>query len=95
MTLEEINSADGLVDKLEKLEFPDQLVAVLGDPLLQKLFLLRPNAEATQRANQWLASYAEDVLNGEMDSGIFQTVQSYLSATKVCTPPILSGLYGY
>lgn len=82
--MEEIESADGLVDKLEKLELPDQLVAVLGDPLLQKLFLLKPDAEATQRASLWLTSYAEDMLSGDSSGDIFQIVQSYLHATKVC-----------
>ncbi|KAH7033208.1 Mis6-domain-containing protein [Microdochium trichocladiopsis] len=95
VTLEEIESADGLVDKLDRLEFPDQLIAVLGDPLLQKLFLLKPDAEATTRASLWLASYAEDVLRGEANSGIFQIVQSYLAATKVMPPVILAFLSDY
>ncbi|KXJ93054.1 Mis6-domain-containing protein [Microdochium bolleyi] len=95
VTLEEIESADGLVDKLEKLELPDQLVAVLGDPLLQKLFLLKPNAEATQRASLWLTSYAEDVLSGDSSGDIFQTIQSYLQATKVMPPIVLAFLGDY
>ena len=88
VTLEEIENVDGFVKKLETLELPNQLIAVLGDPLLQKLLLLKPEAEAHQRVNNWLSSYAHDLMSGDSDatlSSILGIIRDYVSATKVCT----------
>jgi centromere protein I len=65
VTLEEIESAASFVRNLEKLELPNQLVAVLADPLLQKLLMLRPSAESDQRIANWLNSLLQDVLEGD------------------------------
>lgn len=43
VTLEEVRTADDFVKKLNKLELPNQLAAVLEDPLLQRLLALRPS----------------------------------------------------
>lgn len=45
VTLEEVENVDDFVSKLDKLELPNQLVAVLEDPLLQKLLLLKPSGK--------------------------------------------------
>lgn len=45
VTLEEVENVDDFVNKLDKLELPNQLVAVLEDPLLQKLLLLKPSSK--------------------------------------------------
>lgn len=86
ITLEEIESVDGFVNNLEKIELPNQLIAVLGDPLLQKLLTLKPQAEAYRRTSNWLASYGQDLTSG--DSGIDHTdgleiLKAYVSRTKV------------
>lgn len=76
----------GLVDGLESIEMPNQLIAVLSDPLLQKLLLLRPDGEANQRVSNWLVSCAQDLLDGEgLDEleGILEPLKVYASATKV------------
>ena len=86
VTLEEIENVDGFVKKLETLELPNQLIAVLGDPLLQKLLLLKPEAEAHQRVNNWLSSYAHDLMSGDSDatlSSILSIIRDHVSATKV------------
>lgn len=86
ITLEEIENVDGLVKKLEKIELPNQLVAVLGDPLLQKFLLLKPDADANQRVNNWLSSYAYEMMSGDSDANtmhILSTLRDYASATKV------------
>ncbi|RYC64409.1 hypothetical protein CHU98_g1776 [Xylaria longipes] len=67
ITLEEIESVDGFVKNLEKIELPNQLIAILGDPLLQKLLLLRPRAEGHLRASNWLESYTQDLMAGDSD----------------------------
>lgn len=86
MTLEEIDNVEGLVNGLEKIELPNQLVAVLADPLLQKLMLLKPAAESHQRVGNWVVSWAQELTerNSDSDSGGFlEILLAYVSATKV------------
>jgi len=54
--LEEVEDVSDFVQKLDKLEMPNQLVAVLGDPLLRKLISLKPsgaNHRRPQRDIDW------------------------------------------
>ncbi|KFA78551.1 hypothetical protein S40288_01449 [Stachybotrys chartarum IBT 40288] len=67
VTLEEIENAVVFVGKLEKIELPNQLVAVLADPLLQKLLMLRPSTESRQRIVNWLHTILQDVIDGSTD----------------------------
>ncbi|KAI2643432.1 Mis6-domain-containing protein [Xylaria nigripes] len=93
VTLEEIDSVDGFVKNLEKIELPNQLIAVLGDPLLQKLLLLRPQAQAHLRACNWLNSYAQDMMAGDSDVslvGILSILKTYVTATKALPPIFLA-----
>ncbi|KAI8633173.1 Mis6-domain-containing protein [Xylariaceae sp. FL1651] len=95
ITLEEIENVDGFVKTLEKIELPNQLIAILEDPLLQKLLLLRPQAQAYQRAGQWLSSYAQDILSGDTNTSlvdILYTLKSYVTATKNLPPVFLAFL---
>jgi centromere protein I len=75
------------VNNLEKIELPTQLVAILADPLLQKLMLLRPDAESFSRVNNWLVACVTDVVNGDQDSSILldlvDVIHGYVTATKV------------
>ncbi|KAI3323168.1 Mis6-domain-containing protein [Xylariaceae sp. AK1471] len=95
LTLEEIESVDGFVKTLEKVELPNQLIAVLGDPLLQKLLLLRPQAQAHLRACNWLNSYTQDMMAGESHIhlvDILSTLKNYVTATKNLPPIFLAFL---
>ncbi|KAI0446650.1 Mis6-domain-containing protein [Xylaria telfairii] len=95
ITLEEIESVDGFVKNLEKIELPNQLIAILGDPLLQKLLLLRPEAEGHLRACNWLESYTQDLMAGDSDLrlvDILRTLKSYVTATKTLPPIFLAFL---
>jgi centromere protein I len=77
---------DGLVQKLEVIEMPNQLISVLADPLLQKLMLLKPDSDFHQRVSNWLVSCAQDLISGEGTSeldGILEMLQTYVSTTKV------------
>lgn len=72
--------------RLEKIELPNQLVAVLADPLLQKLMLLRPNDEARQRIDSWIAACTADIASGEAPSllmEMMEIIHSYVLSTKV------------
>ncbi|KAK8041386.1 hypothetical protein PG994_014393 [Apiospora phragmitis] len=93
VTLEEIENAEGLVKALETIEMPNQLISVLADPLLQKLLLLRPDAESLQRASNWLVSCAQDLVSGDGDSemeGILEIMRGYARATRNLPPVFLS-----
>lgn len=94
MTLEEIENTTGFVGNLEKIELPSQLVAVLADPLLQKLLLLRPSDDSDQRIANWLNSALRDVLDGDADEGtlfdVLDVLREYVVSTKVSTEIALS-----
>lgn len=62
MTLEEIESPQSFIDNLEKIELPNQLVAVLGDPLLQKLLQLKSTEVTMSRVDNWLLAFFDDQL---------------------------------
>ncbi|KAI8957141.1 Mis6-domain-containing protein [Daldinia sp. FL1419] len=92
VTLEEIENVDGFVRNLERIELPNQLIAVLGDPLLQKLLVLKPDAEAHQRVSSWLASYGQDLLSGESNldpSDGLEILKNYVTSTKTFPPIFL------
>lgn len=90
MTIEEIDSVEQFVDNLEKLELPNQLVAVLADPLLQKLLLLRPDATADARISNWLESSIADAADdAQADDGsalldLLELVHDHAEQTQVC-----------
>lgn len=90
ITLEEVENASSLAQKLEKLELPNQLVAVLADPVLQKLLLLRPSDEAYQRISNWLHSVLQDVIAGSADDNtlweVLDVVRDFVTQTKVRSP---------
>ncbi|KAH9909767.1 Mis6-domain-containing protein [Xylariomycetidae sp. FL2044] len=93
VTLEEIESVDGFVKRLEIIELPNQLISVLADPLLQKFMLLRPQAEAQKRASSWLTSYVQDVMSGDSEidlTGILEIMKTYVSAVKILPPVFLT-----
>ncbi|KAK3995030.1 centromere protein I [Cladorrhinum sp. PSN332] len=94
VTLEEINSAEQLVQNLEKIEMPTQLVAVLADPLLQKFLLLRPDAEAFSRVSNWLMACLGDVASGDADPGFWldmvEVIHDYALSTKSLPPLLLA-----
>ncbi|KAI0023509.1 Mis6-domain-containing protein [Xylariomycetidae sp. FL0641] len=93
ITLEEIENVDSFVRRLEKIELPNQLIAVLSDPLFQKLLLLRPQGEAHQRASNWLSSYAQDLMSGDSDVqpvDILEVLKTYASAMRTVPPVFLS-----
>lgn len=87
MTLEEIENTTGFVRTLEKIELPNQLVAVLADPLLQKLILLRPSDEADQRIANWLNSALQDVIDGDAEEAmlfdVLDILRDYVVSSKV------------
>ncbi|CVK89569.1 related to Mis6 domain protein [Fusarium mangiferae] len=93
VTLEEIENVASFVKNLDKLELPNQLVAVLADPLLQKLMLLRPDGESEQRLVNWLNGVLQDVRDGDADENTFfdmlDILREYVISTKNLPPLLL------
>ncbi|KFY46422.1 hypothetical protein V494_00465 [Pseudogymnoascus sp. VKM F-4513 (FW-928)] len=91
VTLEEIENVNGFVGVLEKIELPNQLVAVMGDPLLQKLLQLKSTDAVDQRVNNWLMAFFEDQLEGDGSSegallDMLAAILEYTRFTKVLPP---------
>ncbi|KAM0439458.1 hypothetical protein ACHAQK_006169 [Fusarium lateritium] len=94
VTLEEIENATGFVKNLDKLELPNQLIAVLADPLLQKLMLLKPGNESEQRIANWLDAILQDVHDGDADEATFfdmlDILRDYVVSVKHLPPLLLN-----
>ncbi|KAK5993292.1 Centromere I-like protein [Cladobotryum mycophilum] len=94
VTLEEIENVSSFVQHMDKIELPNQLVAVLADPLLQKLLLLRPSPEALQRIANWLNSILQDVIDGDADEStlweVLDIVGEFVAQTKSLPPVLLN-----
>lgn len=94
VTLEEVEDAAGLAKNLDKLELPNQLVAVLADPLLLKLLLLRLNNDAHQRVANWLQNFVQDVVTGGTDEStlweVLEVVKDFVTQTRTLAPVLLN-----
>ncbi|PWY80946.1 Mis6 domain protein [Aspergillus sclerotioniger CBS 115572] len=61
-SLEELRGVEHLVEKVDKIELPNQIISMLGNSLAQKyLFLVRSEA-ANRRLNDWLRTFLSDQL---------------------------------
>jgi len=88
VTLEEIDSVNDFIYKLEKIEPPNQLVAVIGDPLLQKFLQLRSSEASSKRIDDWLLAFFEDQLERQHSAELMilemlNVVLEYTRYTKV------------
>jgi centromere protein I len=82
---------DDFVQNLEKIELPNQLVAAIGDPLLQKFLQLKNSEATTQRIDNWLLAFFEDQLESPNSAegtilDMLQAIREYTRYTKVHTP---------
>ncbi|KZL81610.1 mis6 domain-containing protein, partial [Colletotrichum incanum] len=77
---------------IEKIELPNQLAAVLADPLLQKFIALKKDDTASKRVVHWIDAVLDDVLNGNADDKLFretmEILAEYVSRVKE-TPSVL------
>ena len=82
------------VDNLEKIELPNQLVAAIGNSLLQKFLQLKPSISTFQRINQWLLAFFEDQLETPGSEKaileMLEAVRNYTNHTKVCSRNLVS-----
>ncbi|KAF2652433.1 Mis6-domain-containing protein [Lophiostoma macrostomum CBS 122681] len=63
VTLEEIDSVEDFVGKLERIEPPGQMISFLTDPLLQKYVALKPSPITSRRIELWLSASLEEECN--------------------------------
>lgn len=75
------------MQNIEKIELPNQIAAVLADPLLQKFISLRKDPVTSRRVTHWIDALLEDVLSGNADSKTFvdatEVLEEYVSQIKV------------
>ncbi|CAI7573931.1 unnamed protein product [Penicillium palitans] len=103
-SLEELRDVGHFVDKLDKIELPNQIISTLGDAMAQKYLHLVQSELAHHRLNEWLRSFLEDKLETlrededdepETLSYVLDFVVGYASYTKDLPSSIRSFLKSY
>ncbi|CAG8929137.1 unnamed protein product [Penicillium salamii] len=61
-SLEELRDVGHLVERLDKIELPNQIISTLGDAMAQKYLHLVHSELADHRLDEWLRSFLEDKL---------------------------------
>ncbi|KAI3005720.1 hypothetical protein CBS147346_4070 [Aspergillus niger] len=61
-SLEELRGVEHLVDKIDKIELPNQIISMLGNSLAQKYLFLARSEAADRRLNDWLKTFLNDQL---------------------------------
>ena len=66
-SLEELRGVDHFVEKLDKIELPNQMISTLGDRFAQKYLFLVQSETANARLDDWLMSFLNDKLERIQD----------------------------
>jgi centromere protein I len=66
-SLEELRGVDHFIERLEKIELPNQIISTIADSLAQKYIFLAQPELANRRLNDWLESYLSDQLEYAQD----------------------------
>jgi centromere protein I len=85
------------VGKLETIELPNQIVAVIGDPLLRKFLLLKSSDSTARRIDNWLLAFFEDQLESQEPTesvilAMLDAIRDYARCTKWLPPACLAYL---
>jgi centromere protein I len=92
-SLEELRSVDHLVEKLERIELPNQIISAMADNMAQKYLYLAQPESARLRLDDWLSSFFDERLENAQDEElgtseslgyILSLVMNYVRYTKVC-----------
>ncbi|KAJ5504879.1 hypothetical protein N7463_007753 [Penicillium fimorum] len=103
-SLEELRDIGHFVDKLDKIELPNQIISTLGDTMAQKYLHLVQSELAHHRLHEWLRSFLGDKLEmlrededdePETLSYVLDFVVGYASYTKDLPSSIRSFLKSY
>lgn len=91
-SLEEIRDIEHFVDKLDKIELPNQIISALGDAMAQKYLHLVQSEAANDRLDEWLKGLLADKLEQIRDEDdeepeillfVLGFLEGYTSFTKV------------
>ncbi|KAJ5669329.1 hypothetical protein N7462_010399 [Penicillium macrosclerotiorum] len=103
-SLEEIRDMEHFVDKLDKIELPNQIISTLGNATAQKYLHLVQSESANHRLDEWLRGFLEDRLeqirednDEEPDtlSYVLSFIEQYASFTKDLLPSVRAFLESY
>ncbi|KAJ6092255.1 hypothetical protein N7467_004224 [Penicillium canescens] len=103
-SLEELRDVGHFVEKIEKIELPDQIISTLGDAMAQKYLHLVQSEAAYHRLDEWLRSFLEDKLemirededdDPETLSYVLEFVVGYATYTKDLPSSIRAFLKSY
>lgn len=61
-SLEELRSVTHFVERIEKIELPNQIISTLGDNMAQKYIYLVHHETANRRLDDWLIGFLDDQL---------------------------------
>lgn len=61
-SLEELRGVDHFVERIDKIELPNQIISTMGDRLAQKYLFLVQSDAASARLDDWLLSFLSDKL---------------------------------
>lgn len=61
-SLEELRGVDHFVERIDKIELPNQIISTMGDRLAQKYLFLVQSDAASARLDDWLLSFLGDKL---------------------------------
>ncbi|KAL6708368.1 hypothetical protein ACN47E_003292 [Coniothyrium glycines] len=103
VTLEGIDNVNDLVERLDILEPPGQMISLLTDPLLQKYVDLKPSPMVSSRVNLWLATCLEEqyesyhlgIDDPQSLSEILSGLNKHAQYTKVLHPAVGAFLKEY
>lgn len=92
-SLEEIRDVGHLVERIDKIELPNQIISILTDAIAQKYLHLVQPVLADHRLDEWLRSFLEDqleILREEEDDPetlayFLGFVVGYVTSIKVST----------
>ncbi|PLB49420.1 Mis6 domain protein [Aspergillus steynii IBT 23096] len=105
-SLEELRDVGHFVEKLDKIELPNQIISTLGDSMAQKyIFLAQPEA-AIRRLDDWLNAFLVDKMESAQDDEddddeneslgyVLSLLVDYVRYTKEMSPTITSFLKTY
>ncbi|KAE8354780.1 Mis6 domain protein [Aspergillus coremiiformis] len=102
-SLEELRGVDHFVNRLDKIELPNQIISMIGDGIAQKYLFLVQSESASQRLGDWWGSFFNDSLEYAEDidekleslSYILTLSVGYVQYTKEIPPAISTFLKSY
>ncbi|CEL01691.1 hypothetical protein ASPCAL01270 [Aspergillus calidoustus] len=103
-SLEELRGVDHFIERLEKIELPNQIISMIADGLAQKYIFLAQPELANRRLNDWLESFLSDQLEyaqGFDDEGVetlgyvLALAVSYARYSKTIPDAFISFLKSY